>query len=942
MLLAAAGNAAAEKNFLEVLLETKPRGYLAAFSGVPEELETDNPRAAFEWRLLTMLDEKGKIPPQAFYKANDHRRKNPKKTTNGSPDQLLPPGPGSLSPFSWVSRGPQNVGGRTLALVVHPTNNAILFAGAASGGIWKSTNSGATWSPINDFMANLFIGALAFDPLNPNTMYAGTGERFYDRSVRNAGIFKSTDGGATWTQLAATANWSDVQTIAPQPGSSNVLLAATGSGIYRTTNGGTSWTYINISNVWGSQWVAFDPSSGTRAIAAVSKFDGTVAAYYSLDGGLTFNPSNASLTGPDNSVAYAPSNPSVTYALLGKNNTYAELWRSTDYGVTYTKQGTGGIGCVDRRCTLWVSPTDPNLIVTGGVYLFRSTNGGSTFTQISSGYILTSDPHPDQHCITSDTGYNGTSNRRVYFCTDGGVFRTSDILNAATGSTWSSLVSTYQTAQFYGGAGHAVGSGAYLGGTQDNGNLATTNLNSNAYLALGGDGGFVEIDPTQVNTWYMETQYLYVYRSTNAGSSYSFIGGGISDAGSSTNFIAPLALDPNQPNTLYAGGANLWRTTNASAPSPTWAVAKSSVDYISAIAVAKGNSNIVYVGHNSGLIQKTVNGTAATPTWSYIDNNASTNPLPDRYVTRIYCDPEDTNTVYVAFGGFTLDNLWKSTNGGATFVSVSGSGATSLPPSPVRGIVRHPRNPFHLYAGTEVGIFESEDGGQSWLTTEAGPSDVMIDELRFVIGTETLLAATHGRGFWTADTSGVPSIAPSNLIATASGTSVVNLTWTGVSGAASYQILRSSDGLAYSVLTTVGPTSYADSAVVGGKTYLYKVKAFYNSVLTDASNVDLATTMVFTDDNQLPGTNALAVHLQEIRNATNAVRLASGLPALTFSNPAIAGSSILAADITDLRNGLIPAYSNIGMPALSFAETVTAGVTEIKASHTQEIRNAAK
>jgi hypothetical protein len=922
-------------DFFELLLKSTPRGYIAAIGAPEREPETENPREAFEWRLQTMQDEYGRIPPGAYQRANAHRRNNKKTKTKGGLSSL----DASISPFSWISRGPQNVGGRTLALLVHPTNNQILFAGSASGGIWKSTNAGATWAPVNDFMANLFIGALAFDPLNANTMYAGTGERFYDRIVRNAGIFKSTNGGVTWTQLTSTANWEDVQAIAPQPGSSNTLLAATGDGIYRTTDGGTTWSQATVPDMGAAQGVAFDPSNGTRAVAAVFRNDGDVRAYYSTDGGLTFTAATGTTAGGnDIAVAYAPSQPATVYAVVDDNGT-SELWRSTDNGVTYTQQTSGSFGCIDRRCTLWVSPTDPNLLVTGGLHIYRSANGGTSFTRISLGDILTNDPHPDQHCITNDSSYNGTSNRRVYFCTDGGVWRSSDITTAAVNSTWTPLTATYQTTQFYSGAGHAVGSGVYLGGAQDNGTLRTSNFSNTATVATGGDGAFVEIDPNGADTWYTSSQNLDIFRTLNGGANFSFISTGITG---SRNFIAPFVLDPNNTTTLYAGAAALWRTTNATSPTVTWsAIRPANFGNISAIAVAPSNSNVVYVGQTDGGIGKTTNATATTPTWTDVDNNTSVNPLPDRYVTRIYCDPANSNIVYVAFGGFAFDNLWKSTNGGTTFVSVSGSGATSLPPAPLRGIVRHPFDASRLYAGTDVGIFESDNGGASWLTSEAGPSDATIDELRFVNGTEILLAATHGRGLWTADLSGL-SQPPTNLVATASSVANINLSWTGVSGATSYEIWRSVDNGAYSLRTTVNTTTFADSTVLANKTYLYKVRSVVTATVSGDSNVDFATTILFTFDNALAGKLYNASYLQEMRSAVNAVRVSSGLATLTFSSPGTAGLMPKTTDISELRTGLTAAYNQLGLTPPSFGGTIVAGSTIVTTSHWQEIRNATK
>ncbi len=785
-------------DFLHALLRPQAPKIFSMAPTTDAEPDTDNPRAATEWRLKTMVDEHGQIPPGAVYRANLHRQNANHGSHFGSTStnsigsnsiNRVVSLSSSVTSGSWTSRGPQNVGGRTLALLVHPTNNQILYAASASGGLWQSTNGGASWSQL-PLTFNLFIGALAFDSLNPNVIYAGTGERFYDRAVQGAGIFKSSDGGATWTQLAATANWLYVSSISAQPGVSGTFLAATSSGLFRTTDGGVTWTQISVPSLYAGVMVAFNPNDGTRALAAVYLQTGNVQAYASSDGGLTFNAATgASRFSSDIAVAWAPSTAGVAYAIVGGDYNppfYAELWRSTDYGANYTRYATGDIGCVDRRCTLWVAPNDSSLLITGGVDVFRSANSGSTFTRIGSGYIMTNDPHPDQHCIAGDSAYSA-SNRTVYVCTDGGVFRTNDITSAAVNNgSWTPLVSTYQTTQFYGGAGHNAGSAAYFGGTQDNGNLATTNTSTNARLVLGGDGGFVDIDPTSVNNWYFEYQYLNLYRSTDGGFTLSYISPGLSDTNTNTNFIAPFVLDPNHPATLLAGGGNLWRTTNALAQPVTWTnIRPAGSTFVSAIAVAPGNSDLIYVGQDDGVIQKTTNGTATTPSWSDVDNNSSTNPLPNRYITRIYVDPANNNTVYVTLGGYSYDNLWKSADGGNTFVSVSGSGATSLPPAPIRGIVRHPRSALRLYAGTDVGLYESEDGGATWSASQGGPGDVMIDEVRFVIGTESLLAATHGRGLWTADVSCVAVIAsqptanPTNI--TSGGSSTLSIGVTGTS-----------------------------------------------------------------------------------------------------------------------------------------------------------------
>ena len=171
---------------------------------------------------------------------------------------------------------------------------------------------------------------------------------------------------------------------------------------------------------------------------------------------------------------------------------------------------------------------------------------------------------------------------------------------------------------------------------------------------------------------------------------------------------------------------------------------------ISAIAVAPGDSDIVWVGKNNGELWKTSNGKSASPTWTAVDDNYSLNPLPNRYVTRIVIDRWDHNKVYVCLGGFKPDNVQVTTDGGKTFRDATGTAPSGLPDVPVRGLAEHPYIPGWLYAATEVGVFASEDGGKSWSTTNEGPANVCVDEVVFLHHSTTLLAATHGRGLFTA------------------------------------------------------------------------------------------------------------------------------------------------------------------------------------------------
>ena len=696
------------------------------------ERKQDQPDEAMKWRMGSLVDETGKIPVGAEVRAWEHTRQMPIDPSAWPAGSLsLTDTVAGINPSGWQWLGPGNIGGRVRAIVIHPADPQTIWLGSVSGGIWKTSNGGTSWAPLADFMANLAVSSLAIDPTNPNVLYAGTGEGYFNGdSIRGAGIFKTTDGGATWNQLAstATAEWFYVDRLAISPVNSQIILAATRTGIWRSTDGGTSWTRRLTTSFMFD--VNFHPTDGNLAIA--SGDNGAIR--YSTDGGLTWNPATG-ISGSRIEVAYARSNPSIVYASVESGT--GQVYKSTDGGQTYSLiNGTSAHlqsqGWYDNA--LWVDPTNPNNVVIGGITLFRSTNGGGNFSQIGS-------VHADQHIIIEDPGFDGVSNKTVYFGNDGGIFRTTDI--TAGFVTTQELNNNLGITQFYGGAGN-VSSGRIIGGTQDNGTLRYTGNTETWNFMAGGDGGWCAADQTNSNYFYGEFQWLQLHRSSNGGTSIQPIYEGITDAvpNGSTNFIAPFVLDPNSPTTLLAGGATLWRTTNARGFVPVgWTGIKSSIgSNISAIAIANGNSDLVWVGHNNGNIYVTTNGTAASPTWTQVDIN--TPGVPDRRNTRLTIDPTNSQRVYATFGGYSPNNVWRTDNAGASWTNVTGN----LPAAPVRSLVVWQANPDFIYVGTEVGIFASANGGQSWSPSNDGPTNCSVDEL-FWMG-NTLVAATHGRGMY--------------------------------------------------------------------------------------------------------------------------------------------------------------------------------------------------
>lgn len=711
------------------------------------------PAEAFAWRRLAWRDGNGQIDPNGYRRAVAQRIANA-ATMNGSAREG-----GGLS-LSWTHRGPGNVGGRTRSLLIDPADRNKMLAGSVGGGLWRTVNGGVTWSAVSDRLDCLAIGSLAADPNNFNTQFAGTGEgQFNGDALGGLGIYRSKDRGLTWTLLPSTTSFNTVNRIAVSPTNGNVILASLRyGGLVRSTDGGNTWNTVRWAQ--GSFDVQFHPTDGNRAVAQIIDYDGGWfhAAMVSNDGGMTWIEASGlgriyDFLGRID-LAYAPSSPTTVYATTGQGN--GEIWRSTDGGASYALRTATGIrsGANWYACPIWVSPTDPNLVVVGGTHVYRSTDGGTSMARISDGYLLTEQAHPDIHDFIQDPGYNGTTNRKLFVVTDGGVFRTDDITTTRMSSTtWTSLNVGYDTTQFYGAAGHGP-TGKVVGGTQDNGTLKTEVGNNTAVLTFGGDGGWCAIDSTNPNYTYGEYVYLYLHRSTNGGESADWMYSGLSDAGSTANFIAPFILDPNAPERLWAGGNRLWRTNDARATPPTWsATTGGNAANISAIAVQPGNSNVVWYGCNDGQIFRTSNALAPSPTWTAVDNNGGTNPLPNSYITRLVFDPLSPSRVYVCLGGWDTANIRVSTNNGSTWADVTGAGASGLPDAPVRGLAVDPSLSGYLYAGTEVGFFASTDGGQTWSSRDTGPANVSVDEVTFMSGSRKLLLATHGRGMWTAEVS---------------------------------------------------------------------------------------------------------------------------------------------------------------------------------------------
>ena len=704
-------------------------------------------------------------------------------TGAGPGDDVIAPEAGLAGSAGWVELGPNNIGGRTRSILVDPTDTSRLYAAAVGGGVWRSLDGGQNWSPTDDLMGNLAVCSLAMNPTDHLTILAGTGEGFFNGgAIRGDGIFVSTNGGGSWVRMASTANdprfrW--VNSLAYSPDGA-VILAATNDGIMRSANGGVTWSQASAGLVGN---VVFHPTDPARAVAGRLQVG---EALFSTDGGVSW----AVAARPAGNagrvqVCYAVADPTITYASV--EGSPSKIWRSTDGGKTYSERNTmsGGMsasylgqqGWYDN--TVWAGdPTDPNLVVVGGIDLWRSTDGGDNLTQIST-WWSTASAHADHHTIVSNPHYDGTTNRQVYFGNDGGVFRADDIRSVGNNVSppytngWVRLNNGYAVTQFYYGAAH-IGTSTIVGGTQDNGTLTRTPSGGNSWAkAYGGDGGACASDPRDPLVWYGEYVYLNIFRNVNGGASRAgseAISGNYHDGfdwrwkdepfvitdsrDGAAQFIAPFVLDPNNADRLLAGGRSLWLTTDPMTPNtqvsgPRWRTIKSPIGNlrrhnISAVAVADGNSDLIVVAHGNGRIYRTDDGTSADPIWTRIDDSGS-GIGTNRQCLDLAIDPDDHGILYATFGGYTSANIWKSTDGGQTWTDIS----MGLPHAPIRAVTVHPQRSHWIYTATDVGVFGSQDGGHTWSGANEGPADVACRDL-FWMGCD-LVVATHGRGMFSID-----------------------------------------------------------------------------------------------------------------------------------------------------------------------------------------------
>ncbi|KZN58401.1 rhombosortase-dependent cadherin domain-containing protein [Pseudoalteromonas luteoviolacea] len=686
----------------------------------------------------------------------------------------------------WKELGPGNIGGRTRTLIIHPTNHDIMYTAGVAGGVWKTTDAGASWQPLSDLATNLAVTTLTFDPNNADIIYAGTGEGFFNfDALRGDGIFKSSDAGTTWEQIASTASNGDFQyinKIAFSKNDASTMYAATRTGVQKSLDGGVTWSTAFVpvgASVGCTDLTVLSESSVDVLLTACGSFN-TGGVHRSTDAGANWvqviNGANQGRT----TIAVAPSDNNIIYALSANRNSHAmdAVYKSTDMGATWVTTVTQDTGDSFTKLLLsntvfglfdqcfggtaqffnqgWydniiaVDPVNPDVVWTGGIDVFRSDDGGQSFVPASVWWFDPTNPqyaHADHHEIVFHPDYNGTTNTTMFVGNDGGIQRTDNALagrltlDEVCGNTaadpaqrvsWSTLNNGYAVTQFYHGTVKPNGE-SYFGGTQDNGTLSGQDGGFNSWTEiLGGDGGWTAIDPTNPDIMFAENTGLSIQKSTNGGQSFSAATTGIS-GDNGFPFITRFEMAPSNPQVLWIGGNQLWRTSDQA---ESWSAASGALNgSVYSIGIAPNTENAVAAGTNGGSIYVSYSAEQADTQTQWVEAT----PVVGATVSSIAFDPQDNQIIYATLSNFDVTHVWKTTDGGQNWQAMD----NGLPNVPAITIAVDPVDTQRLFVGTDLGVFVSVDGGMNWMADGSGLANTNIAKLA-IKGSE-LFAFTHGR-----------------------------------------------------------------------------------------------------------------------------------------------------------------------------------------------------
>jgi photosystem II stability/assembly factor-like uncharacterized protein len=769
----------------------------------------------WEWYWEVRVDPlTGKFPTTSAWEELQKMRPEKSESSRSTAGNWTSLGP-TASPGGYAGLG------RINCVAFHPTDNNTIYTGAASGGLWKTTDGGVTWTILSDTWAAQGVSDICVVTGSPSIVYAATGDREntmwhfgggQNHDNNSVGVLKSTDAGASWSSTGLSFALSEkkaINRLLIDPTNSEILYAATTSGVYKTTDAGANWSLIYATEFSDME---FQPGTPTTIFGSSKAGD----IYRSTNSGTNWSATHTTTFGRVE-MSVTPANSNIVYAVmqdLPNPNDESPVYKSVDGGSSFTRVFNSstlnlfGYDCdgsdmdgsqASYDLCIATDPNDANVVFIGGVNTYKSTDGGSTWnisTHWSStcGGIAT-EVHADQHCLAFQPGSN-----HVFLGNDGGLYKTTN-----SGTSWTYIGSGLVTTQIYKiGVAQSVDNECMLG-AQDNGCKAF--ISGNWSDVGGGDGGESFFDYTDQNVMYCSSQEGNFKRSLNHGVNWTNITAGLTG---NPRFIAPFVIDPTVHTTLYCAYSDVWKSTNQGTnwtKISNWGTAE-----ITHIAVAPSNSQYIYATTQTILYRTTDGGTS----WS---NITGTLPVGSSLITYFSVKHDDPNTVWVSMGTYTANRVYQTTDGGATWTSIS----SGLPNIPVMCVIENKQNnsAVELYAGTDVGVYVKV-GAANWQLFSTNLPALVVNELDIYYdanpGNSKLYAGTYGRGIWVSDLYESGVLNPTNVTATASSDTQIDLSWALSSG--------NDVMLAYNTTsafgTPVNGTTYTNgTSITGGGTVLY-------------------------------------------------------------------------------------------------------------------------
>ncbi|MBK7212662.1 MAG: hypothetical protein IPH88_05060, partial [Bacteroidales bacterium] len=664
---------------------------------------------------------------QNYFQLNDQS-----STTSGN---WTPQGPFSLP----SDKGYKGLG-RINTVGFHPTDPNTIYVGAPAGGLWKTTVGGNSWTTTTDMLPTLGVSAVAVDPTDPNVVYIGTGDRDAG-DAPGVGVMKSIDAGNTWTAANATMGNVIVGKLLISPADHLKIYAATLSGIFVSNDGAATWT----KKIGGDfKDILFKPNSTTILYAVRSG-----AFYRSLDAGETWTQlANGLASGTRGVIGVTPANPEVIYFMLAQSdNGFSAMFRSMDGGESFTQRsnspnilgwscdGSDGGGQAWYDLAIAVDLLNADIVYTGGVDVWKSTNGGTSWFINAHWYGGCGVPavHADQHFFA----FNPINNR-LYIGNDGGVYWTDN-----GGSSWNEISSGLNISQAYKIGQSATVDDLVANGYQDNG---TSLQDGNTWYAIGGGDG-MECAIDQSDPMYRYTTVYYgainrVYGTSNQGTIAANGVNGIDEEGA---WVTPFLIDENDPNIMFIGYKNVWRSYNIKAANPgtvKWKkISTLNTSNFDVLEQSPANTNILYAGCG-GNLYITSEAYAETPNWITL----TTNLVGSGSITDLEAHPFLENVVYMCRG----NKVYKSEDKGSTWTDISGT----LPDIHNSTIVYYKSSQEGLYVGTDAGVYYRENGMTDWIPFITGlPANAKVTELEIYYDPagpagDRIKAGTYGRGMW--------------------------------------------------------------------------------------------------------------------------------------------------------------------------------------------------